>query len=308
MIIIAGAVIISLTETKIIDQAGVAVEKHNISEIQSAANLAYAEYLLTDRTTTLQGYISNKLIKDGVIAEEEKGKYYINEDLTVEEVDQDAFIYVVDIPEDNYNWTFNSNTISDGDFFIDWDDDTYSDQDNLVAFEHTYANKGIYEIKIKGDFYSLETTSSNSEDIEMVIAIKSFGNLGLEELYLDIGSRCKYLPIPNQNSFKNLTNFDVLSLNGLEEIPDYFFYGAPIETVGFLNIKSLKYVPANVFEGCTTLKNVYRIFYGCENLTGFVPPLWDDELYPNITDHREAFTGTNVTRGYDGSEIPADWK
>ena len=50
MIIIAGAVIISLTETNVIDQAELAVEKHNMSEIKSAVSLAYADWILEGKT------------------------------------------------------------------------------------------------------------------------------------------------------------------------------------------------------------------------------------------------------------------
>ena len=77
MIIIAGAVIISLTETNIIDQAETAVEKHNISELKSAANMAYANWLLSDKTLDPQNYIRDELIKQKVASWDDFSKYYI---------------------------------------------------------------------------------------------------------------------------------------------------------------------------------------------------------------------------------------
>ena len=67
MIIIAGAVIISLTETNIIDQAETAVEKHNMSELNAAASMAYSNWLankhLNNVDVPVQNYIRNELAK-----------------------------------------------------------------------------------------------------------------------------------------------------------------------------------------------------------------------------------------------------
>ena len=105
MIIIAGAVIISLTESNVIDQAKDAVEKYNEGEIQSAANIAYSNWLLEEKTGKnpgqVQNYIRSELVKQNVLSWEETSKYYITETGAVEEVEEDAFVYLVNIPEVN---------------------------------------------------------------------------------------------------------------------------------------------------------------------------------------------------------------
>ena len=108
MIIIAGAIILSLTETNIIDQAEVAVEKHNLSEMKSAASMAYADWLANEYESSenkedkghVQNYIRNELIRQGVASWEDFSKWYITPTGGIEEIDQEAFTLVVEIPED----------------------------------------------------------------------------------------------------------------------------------------------------------------------------------------------------------------
>ena len=110
MLIIAGAIIISLTETNVIDQAELAVEKHNISELKSAASMAYADYLANKHSDeqkiqlNVQDYIREQLIKQGVATWEDFSKWYITPTGGIEEIDQEALTIIVELDEaDSYN-------------------------------------------------------------------------------------------------------------------------------------------------------------------------------------------------------------
>ena len=131
MIIIAGAVIISLTETNIIDQAELAVEKHNISELKSAASMAYADYLANKHSDeekiqlNVQEYIREQLIKQGVATWEDFSKWYITPTGGIEEIDQEALTLIVEVDEEfNYDIEISGNTA-----IVDWGDGSEKEEE-----------------------------------------------------------------------------------------------------------------------------------------------------------------------------------
>ena len=84
-------------------------------------------------------------------------------------------------------------------------------------------------------------------------------------VYLD------YIAMPNENSFKNLTFFDLAFCN-VEVIPDYFFKDCKLlEYVFFGGCPNLKYVSENIFEGCDKLTTID--FTDCPKLEN-VPEEW----------------------------------
>ena len=65
MIIIAGAIILSLSNTNVIDQAEQAKDKYNLSQVKEAVNLDRTNALLTRYNTTEGVNIS---VKEAVIS------------------------------------------------------------------------------------------------------------------------------------------------------------------------------------------------------------------------------------------------
>ena len=79
MIIIAGAVILSLSSSSIVNKAKESVEKANLQSVQDAASLAYSDYKLNGKTSNLSEYIKNWLIDKNYISENNAGKYVFDE-------------------------------------------------------------------------------------------------------------------------------------------------------------------------------------------------------------------------------------
>ena len=260
MIIIAGAIILSLTETNIIDQAEVAVEKHNLSEMKSAASMAYSDWTLRENTTKdntidVQSYIRNSLINQGFITWEDTSKYYITRTGGIEEIeDQDAFIFVIDIPEDNCMYTI---TVNRGMYKIDWGDNSPIEESHAKKIYHTYEKKGEYEIKITGDVSSLLISETTYES-EYLKEIKSFGNLNLKILLIFGGSNLKYLPNPNSESFAKLSEISLV-VPAVQEIPDYFFKDCNALT--YVDIDAdITSLPLHLFDGVNNISSIVKNF------------------------------------------------
>ena len=317
MIIIAGAVIISLTETNIIDQAETAVEKHNKAEIKSAANMAYAEWLLKKNTNDtnlpqVQKYIADSLVKQNVLKAGELNNYHISKTGEVEEiVDGETIILFVEIPTDNCDFWVGELQENNGDrkYTIDWGDntpiETVADYDTLTIY-HNYKNKGEYEIKITGEF-DIINISNDVPSSNMITEVKSLGNMkNMEYLFLYLGDKVEY--IPNINAEKL---FDCsMTLEGVKELSDNLFIGSKnIQHLDFINSINLKTVSDKVFEPISnSLTDVDRIFDGCTNLEGNVPEFWNEEKYPNISSHTDWLKGVDTDKITNYDKIPDDWK
>ncbi|MDD2627867.1 MAG: hypothetical protein PHR25_01155 [Clostridia bacterium] len=79
MIIITGAVIVSLSSGNITNKAKDAVEKINLKSLQDAATLAYTDYKLNGKTGNISEYIKNWLITKKYASEKDIGKYIFDE-------------------------------------------------------------------------------------------------------------------------------------------------------------------------------------------------------------------------------------
>ena len=99
MIILAAAIIISLNNAGIIENAGKAKEESNLANIKTAADLIYSGYILDESTlpegTTVGDYITQKLVSNGTI----KGK---NEDYYIEICDNETVVVKVGTTADKY--------------------------------------------------------------------------------------------------------------------------------------------------------------------------------------------------------------
>ena len=260
MIIIAGAVIISLTETNIIDQAELAVEKHNESELQAAASMAYSNWLLEEKTGKnpghVQNYIRNELIRQNVATWEDFSKWYITPTGGIEEIDQEAFTLMLNIPEDNYMFSMRIGT--DGGYNIDWGDNVVEKEQVVQEIYHIYDKKGIYEVKITGN---CDMFSNNVGDAKEIFAIKSWGNVGLIYNYM-YGLLLEYIAVPNENSFTSLDTFMLMDVP-IQEIPDYLFKNCDnLKQIDFSLCPNLTSIPTNIFDGISQEKvsNIEKIF------------------------------------------------
>ncbi len=79
MIIIAGSIIISLTNSNIINRTKEAIEKSNLKSIREAATLAYSDYQLEGETGNISEYIKNWLISNKHLTEEATRKYVFDQ-------------------------------------------------------------------------------------------------------------------------------------------------------------------------------------------------------------------------------------
>ena len=78
MIIIAGAVIISLNDSDIIDRAEEAVEKHNESELKNTVSVLAMQYKLEDTDKSCKDYVEEKLLGSG-FSKDDLTKVYITD-------------------------------------------------------------------------------------------------------------------------------------------------------------------------------------------------------------------------------------
>ena len=274
MIIIAGAVIISLTETNIIDQAELAVEKHNISELKSAASMAYADYLANKHSDeekiqlNVQEYIREQLIKQGVATWEDFSKWYITPTGGIEEIDQEALTLIVEVDEEfNYDIEISGNTA-----IVDWGDG--SEKEEIFGiYTHKY-KPGTYELKIimkEADYIYLNTLSKN------ITAIKSFGNTEMLGFMGHEGmDKLEYVSMPNEKSFVRLVELYIHDSN-IRTLPERMFKNCSEDfcIAEFNNSYNLRYIPNNLFEGLDTSK-IDISFKGCttvENASDF-PAEW----------------------------------
>ena len=271
MIIIAGAVIISLTETNIIEQAEIAVEKHNDSEIQTAANLAYSNWLLEEKTGKnpghVQNYIRNKLVKQKLMTWDDLKNYYISPTGKIEKLNTDEMILVLEIPHDNLN--MNLIVEESSGMLIDWGDGTEKESVYATIW-HLYDKKGVYEVKITGKCKVFDPSYSG----EYLKEIKSFGNLGAKSITIWSSPKLEYIAVPNEKSFENLEDF-YMNSSAVEELPDEMFKNCKkLTLVDFTDCKNLKRIPENIFEGCDLLSTI--IFTGCTSLENYdaLPDEW----------------------------------
>lgn len=312
MTIISGAIIITLTETDIIDKAETAVDKYNLAELNSEARMLYNDYLIKEE---LEGenylvgshkYIVDELVKNGSIKREDLPDYYITKTGIVERVDRTSLITVWRISEDGETFVLPMSGIKGT---IDWGDnttDTYTTAKSQPT--HVYAKSGDYEIKIKGTLNAITKPENDVVEKRILLAVKSWGEVGIKKIgvySMDI----EVLPYPSDKSFEQLVEFGIRKTS-IENLPDNFFVKATKLrnlTAAFSNNTKLKSIPENLFLSEITTASI-ELFAGCINLRGNAPAFWDKAQYPNIspaTENNNWFMGCKNLTNYN--EIPALW-
>lgn len=155
---------------------------------------------------------------------------------------------------------------------------------------HTYTTAGTYIVTIKGQCQQFDFGSVNisKDKISKIVQWGVFCN------YYSF-SRCSNLkgkiPSPSKNSFKNVTNFDLLFKDCIlleGPIPNNLFYNCPnAKRIGYVyqrgcfdGCTSLTgSIPEDLFKNCTEIYSLVGTFDSCTGLTGNIPK----NLFVNCT-------------------------
>ena len=159
-------------------------------------------------------------------------------------------------------------------FQVDWGDGTtetgITNSNISEKSKHQYQNAGTYDIKIKGIYESLQTSSNSTEtaNYTKLKKVKQWGTTGLKYVFLGYCNLAE-IASPTQNSFINLIliRFDYTNI---QSIPENLFANCPNVTgfySAFKGCRSLESIPANLFANCPNVTDFERTFYGCSNLT-----------------------------------------
>ena len=96
-------------------------------------------------------------------------------------------------------------------------------------------------------------------------------------------------------SFYQCTNLtDIVSLGSNSDISDSF-------NGVFIGCTSLKQIPQDFFDNCSSITNVSYAFSGCTSLTGNAIPLWEKDITGE-----KCYEGCTNLANYE--DIPEEWK
>ena len=231
-------------------------------------------------------------------------------------------------------------------FQINWGDGTTETgitNDNIsTKSKHQYRNAGTYDIKIKGKYESLQTTSNSTEtaNYTKLKKVKQWGTTGLKYVYLRFCYNLNEIVSPTENSFIKLlgisfpgTEIQSIPENLFANCPNviYFnntFEGCSITSIPeklfanchnakkfqktFENCENLTSIPENLFDNCKEVELFFKTFFYCEKITGNAPELWkrgtnsEENNYAGNPDGRNCFAGCEGLENYD--VIPYYWK
>ena len=189
---------------------------------------------------------------------------------------------------------------SDGDatefnFQVDWGDGTtetgITNSNISEKSKHQYQNAGIYDIKIKGKYESLETTYDAKEtaNYDKLKKVKQWGTTGLKYVGLYYCSNLNEIVSPTENSFSNLIGIR-LAYTSIQSIPEDLFANCPNVTnfyCAFKECRSLESIPANLFANCPNVTNFYCAFEECRSLESIPANLFAN--CPNVTNFESTF-------------------
>ena len=186
-----------------------------------------------------------------------------------EEERRNNFIFIMDIPDNNRTYQLGMGWSAIVDLTIDWGDGQSSTVTayNDVNRAHTYANAGIYTIKISG-------VASNAfwfqHEQRLISIISGFP----ENMCPNVTSLA--------STFWNCTN--------LTSIPEGLFANCPNVTSFdsvFYQCTNLTSIPEGLFANCPNVTNFINSFRECSSLTGSIP----EGLFANCP-NVESFAGT----------------
>ena len=232
-------------------------------------------------------------------------------------------------------------------FQINWGDGTTETgitNDNIsTKSKHQYQNAGTYDIKIKGIYESLQTSSNSTEtaNYTKLKKVKQWGTTGLKYVSFYYCYNMDEIVSPTENSFINLIGI-YLGYTSIQSIPENLFANCPNVTdfiitfegcrnltnipeklfekcpnvtdfsQTFYECSNLTGIPTNLFKNCKKVENFRGTFHGCDSLTGNAPELWtrgtnsEENNYHGNPDGFNCFMGCKGLENYD--VIPHYWK
>ena len=232
-------------------------------------------------------------------------------------------------------------------FQVNWGDGTtetgITNSNISEKSKHQYQNAGTYDIKIKGKYESLQTSSNSTEtaNYTKLKKVKQWGTTGLKYVSFYYCYNMDEIVSPTENSFINLIGI-YLGYTSIQSIPENLFANCPNVTdfimtfegcrnltnipeklfekcpnvtdfsQTFYECSNLTGIPTNLFKNCKKVENFRGTFHGCDSLTGNAPELWkrgtnsEENNYAGNPDGRNCFIGCEGLENYN--EIPNYWK
>ena len=195
-------------------------------------------------------------------------------------------------------------------FQVNWGDGTtetgITNSNISEKSKHQYQNAGIYNIKIKGKYESLETSYDAKEtaNYDKLKKVKQWGTTGLKYVGLYYCSNLNEIVSPTENSFSNLIGIR-LAYTSIQSIPENLFANCPNVTnfyCAFEECRSLESIPANLFANCPNVTNFESTFGNCKNITSIPKKLFDN--CKKVESFKGTFWGCSMLTG----NAPELWK
>lgn len=143
---------------------------------------------------------------------------------------------------------------------IDWGDSTTEEYDSALSYTHTYAQVGIYELKINCEIIKFRDFCMESDEIKEVIlpsTVKSIGhctfqNSTLESIVINEG-----LEEISSSAFQSSKLQNIVIPDTVHTIGDYAFqYCAELQECKITENIEYKIITGNTFGYCTSLKRI----------------------------------------------------
>ena len=283
------------------------------------AGKATSEY--THRETKTEDEMLNDLINDKLLFEDEIDRenkkitigskeidYSTGSDLKLEsDKGKEELILEYEVSAGDTIQLPYYDTTSDGDatefnFQVNWGDGTtetgITNSNISEKSKHQYQNAGIYDIKIKGKYESLETSYDAKEtaNYDKLKKVKQWGTTGLKYVGLYYCSNLNEIVSTTENSFSNLIGI-CLAYTSIQSIPEDLFANCPNVTNfygAFKECKSLESIPEKLFANCPNVTNFYCAFEECRSLESIPANLFAN--CPNVTNFESTFCNCkNIT-------------
>lgn len=163
MIILATAIIISLNNTNIIEQANEAVEKTDFNTIKTAVDLKYADYILGNlevpEDSTIGKTIENELVNDKILTEETKKYYSISDNGTLTKLDYwDNTSYMEYAKGKGYEPLKHLSSYINSSYYIELEVNTYEEAtefSNSIRYKDIALPYGLININVNSNFLEI---------------------------------------------------------------------------------------------------------------------------------------------------------
>lgn len=186
---------------------------------------------------------------------------------------------------------------------------------NGMAHIYSESNKE-FVVTVKGECHFIGVWCEGVTK-DKIIEVLQWGETGLDEIYLYDCPNLRKIASPTENSFSNMTNFDLAFENctSLTSIPADLFENCPAVTSflkTFAGCSGLTGIPTNLFANCPSVTCFESTFTNCSGLTGNAPDLWnrvqdgETNWYVGTPNGLNCFYGCTGLLNYEN--IPEYWK